>query len=138
MNNQTFFQYLLAAALLLVTSPALICGAEKQAITYYKDPAALLTNEVSRIDNLIFYTQKSLDQQKKLRDLIVEYKTIQEQYLKKTQDNDLLIAMVKSAHRTLRTIEEYHLTQTFDPEFIEELTVLSLKASKRGAPKTQK
>ncbi len=100
-----------------------------------KDPAALLDTEIARLDTLIKATQQSLDGEKKVRDLIVEYKKIQDQYLKNTKDNDLLFSLVKSAHRTLKAIKDNHLTQTFDPEFIDELTVLSQAVNKRGIPK---
>lgn len=126
-----------AALLLCLAAPLGIFSAPAQPIQPIKDPAALLQNEIARIDKLIFYTQKSLDEQKKLKELIVEYKAIQDQYLKTPQDNALLLSLVKSANRTLMAIKEYNLMQTFDPEFIEELTVLSLPASRRAAiPKT--
>lgn len=100
-----------------------------------KDPAALIGNEISRLDTLIEATEQSLEGQKKLRAQIVEYQKIQELYLKKPQDNDLLLKVVKSAYRTLQTIKENHLIQTFDSDFIDELTVLSQPATKRGVPK---
>lgn len=121
--------------LILLVSSHIALAAPSQPIGMIKDPAALLQNELNRIDTIIYQTQKSLEDQKKLRLLIEEYKKIQDDYLKKSQDNDLLLALVKSAHRTLKAINESHLTETFDPEFIEELTVLSLAAGKRGVPK---
>lgn len=100
-----------------------------------KDPEAMLDNEITRLDALIQATQQSLEGQKKLRERILEYKQIQETFLKKPEDNDLLFRLVKSAYRTLEVIKENHLTQTFDPDFIDELTVLSQAANKRGIPK---
>jgi hypothetical protein len=43
--------------------------------------------------------------------------------------------MIKSAYATLNTIKENHLEQTFDPDFISELTIISQVAKKRGVPK---
>jgi hypothetical protein len=100
-----------------------------------KDPAALIKTELERLDTLIQATQQSLDGQKKLREKILDYKKAQELYLKAPNDNDLLLRLVKSAHRTLEAIKENHLAQTFDPEFINELTVLSQPITKRGIPK---
>jgi len=100
-----------------------------------KDPAALLENELTRLDRLIQATQRSLECEIKLREQIVEYKKIQEEYLKRPEDNDLLFKMIKSAHRTIKSIKENHLTESFDPEFIDELTVLAQAANKRGVPK---
>lgn len=122
-------------AAILLAAFATAHGAEPKAAPTFKDPAALLQNELNRIDTLIYFTQKSLDEQKQVKILVAEYKKIQDQYLKTPQDNDLLLTMVKSAHRTLKAINEANLVQTFDPEFIEELTVLSQAANKKGIPK---
>lgn len=100
-----------------------------------KDPAALIDNEIARLDSLILATRQSLEGQQKLREKIIEYKKIEEFYLKQPDDNEILFRLVKSAHRTLEAIKENHLLQTFDPEFIDELTVLSQAATKRGIPK---
>lgn len=100
-----------------------------------KDPAALIDNEISRLDTLIQATEQSLEAQKKLRSQIQEYQRLQEEYLNKPQDNDMLFKLVKSAYRTLHLIKENHLIHTFDPDFINELTVLSQPATKRGVPK---
>lgn len=100
-----------------------------------KDPATLIHDELARLDTLIQATQQSLEGQKKLREKIVEYQKLQEEFAQNPKDNDVLLNMVKSAHRTLQAIKENHLTQTFDTDFIDELTVLSQPASKRGIPK---
>lgn len=100
-----------------------------------KDPAALIGTELARLDMLISATQQSLDGQKKLRAYIVEYQKIQDYYLKNSQDNEVLFRMVKSAFVTLKTIQDNHLEHTFDPDFINELTIVSRVAKKRGVPK---
>lgn len=100
-----------------------------------KDPAALIGTEIARLDTLIQATEKSLDEQKQLRGQIVEYKKLQDRFLGKPGDNELLLKLVKSAHKILQTINNSHLTQTFDPDFIDELSVLSQPARKRGIPK---
>lgn len=100
-----------------------------------KDPNALIGNEIGRLDTLIQATEYSLEGQKKLRTQIVEYQKLQDQYLNNTKDNDLLLKLVKSAYRTLQTIKENHLEQNFDADFIDELTVLSQPATKRGIPR---
>lgn len=100
-----------------------------------KDPAALIGNEIARLDTLIQATELSLEGQKKLRIQIVEYQKLQDIFLKNPKDNELLFKVIKSAYRTLQTIKENNLTQTFDADFIDELTVLSQPATKRGIPK---
>jgi len=103
--------------------------------TAIKDPDALIGNEIVRLDTLIQATEQSLESQKKLRVQILEYKKLQELYLQNPKDNELLLKLVKSAYRTFQTIKNNHLTQTFDSDFIDELTVLSQPATKRGIPK---
>jgi hypothetical protein len=46
-----------------------------------------------------------------------------------------LLKVVKSAYRTLQSIKSNNLIQTFDTDFIDELTVLSQPATKRVIPK---
>lgn len=114
---------------------AISCQLPIYATTSIKDPEAMIGNEISRLDTLIQATELSLEGQKKLRVQIIEYQKLQEHYLSNTKDNELLLKLVKSAYRTLNTIKENHLTQTFDNDFIDELTVISKPATKRGIPK---
>ena len=127
----------LLITLLMLFSTSFVCSDERQAPMHapIKDPKALLSTEISRLDTLIQATDQSLQGQRLLKSKIIEYKDIQDEYLLKTEDNDLLLKMVKCAHKTLQMIKENHLEQTFDPEFIEELTVLSQAASKKGVPR---
>lgn len=125
----------IAALCLLTTFPFLPLTSTDAPLSAVKDPSALIDNQITRIDTLIQATQQSLEGEKKLRESIVEYKKIQDQFLKRPNDNDILFNMVKSASRTLKLIKEHHLEQTFDAAFIEELTVLSQTANKRGLPK---
>lgn len=100
-----------------------------------KDPAALIGNELARLDTLIQATQQSVEGQKKLRERIFDYQKVLDLYLQQPNDNDLLFQLVKSAYRTLESIKDNHLVNTFDPDFINELSVLSQAANKRGVPK---
>lgn len=101
-----------------------------------KDPAYIVATELTRLDTLIQATEKSLEGQKQLRLYIVEYQKAHEQFLKKPNDNDVLYKVIKAAHRTLQSIKDNNLTQNFDTDFIDELTVLSQPASKRGVPRS--
>lgn len=100
-----------------------------------QDPCAMIGIELGRLDTLITATDQSLEVQKKLRNEIVEYQRNQEKFLLSPNDNDLLVKMARSAFRTLELIQESHLEQTFDPDFINELKVLSKVVAKRGIPK---
>ena len=120
----------------IVLSSLLLCGSvlAQEPPSSIQDPAMIVNNELVRLDTLIQATEQTLEGEKKLRGMIVEYQKFHEQFLKKPEDNELLFKVVKSAHKTLETIKENHLTQTFDKEFIDELTVLAQPATKRGIP----
>jgi hypothetical protein len=100
-----------------------------------KDPAALIKNELAMLDNLIDVTKQNLENQKNLRQMIQQYMTIQEVYIKNPDDKEVLYRMVKVAHRTLDNIKQNHLTHLFDADFISELSLMSQIANKRSIPK---
>lgn len=88
-------------------------------------------NPLTTLDLLITATQKSLTEQKSLREVITEYQKTQKQYFENDDDAHLL-KLVKSAHITLQKIKEVNLVHSFDPEFISELTRFSQVAERRG------
>lgn len=100
-----------------------------------KDPSLLVDNEITRLNSLILATEQSLEAQKKLKSALIEYNKLQELHFKNPQNNDILLRMAKSGHRALTLIKNYNLVQTFDADFINELTVFSQAAAKRGIPK---
>lgn len=87
------------------------------------------------LDLLIESTEWSLTQQKRLREQIREYQELQKEYLKSSEDNERLYALIKSAYAVLTTIKSLHLETAFDPDFISELSLLSKPATKSGLPK---
>lgn len=100
-----------------------------------KDPKMLVKNEILRLDTLIEATEKSLEAQRMLREKIYEYQALQENFIKTPNDNEILFKIIKSAYKILQIIQENHLTQNFDTDFIDELTLLSKPATKRNLPK---
>lgn len=100
-----------------------------------KDPTAIIDHEIIRLDDLIKATEQSLEVQKRLKGEIIEYQKAQNQFLANPKDNEQLLKVVKAAHKTLRTIKDNHLEALFDADFIDELTVLSQPAAKKGIPK---
>lgn len=94
-----------------------------------------IENEIKTLDNLIEISQKNLENQRALKSMIVDYKKIQEQFLRNDQDKELMFRMVRQAHRVLETIKENHLTHLFRKEFLSELTLFSQIAVKKGIPK---
>lgn len=92
-------------------------------------------NEIETIDFLITATEKSLDEQKQLRALILEYQELETRYIGSPEDRELLYKVIKSAKRTLEMIKATHLTYNFDSAFIDELTLFAQVGSKKAASK---
>lgn len=93
------------------------------------------SNEISTLDLLIKSTEQSVENQKYLRQLIVKYQDSLKLYLKDPDNSDRMLSTAKEAYRALECIKENYLESTFDPKFIEELTVFAKVANKRGIPK---
>lgn len=92
--------------------------------------------EIAYLDNLIVVTESTLETTKKLRAEVQDYLKMQERFVQNTTDKELCIKMVKAAQKILNEIEESHLTQAFDPEFLNELSVFAKIGSKRGVPQS--
>lgn len=100
------------------------------------EPALVVAKELQHLNHLIHVTEKNLEHQKNLKQLFLDYQQQQLYYLQNTQDKEITLQMVKSAHRLLESIKANHLIQIFDNEFISQLTFFSQFATKRGVPKT--
>ena len=100
-----------------------------------KDPKELLDSQLAMVDDLIVMTQQTLKGEQEIRNLIAEYQQIQEVYIRNTDDKEQVVKMVRMAHRVLTKIQDNHLTQQFDPDFISELALFSKIATKKGIPK---
>lgn len=94
-----------------------------------------VNSELSMLDNLIEVTQQNIDNQKKLRDLIRLYQTLQAQYLQNEDDKELLYKIVRVAYLASESVKENQLSQIFDPDFLKELNLFAQIAVKRGIPK---
>lgn len=99
------------------------------------EPKEVVANELARLDLLIQATQQSLEQQRKLRDMIADYQAIQTRYMDSPEDNELLYQLIKKAYGILEIIKAQHLEAAFEPEFLSELSLLSKPALKSGIPK---
>ena len=102
---------------------------------YVANPETLEENALSSLDNLIDSSRKNLENQSKLREDILRYKQLQQNYLQNTDEIVLLYRLIKIADRVLTNINDNHLADLFEREFIKDLTTLSNIAKKRGIPK---
>jgi hypothetical protein len=100
------------------------------------EPTLVVAKELNHLDHLIHITSENLENQKSLKSLFLDYQQKQLSYLENTQDKEVTLMMVKAAHRLLVAIQANHLMQTFDTEFISQLTFFSQFATKKGIPKT--
>lgn len=96
------------------------------------EPAVVAAKESQRLNLLIEITEKNLNNQKALKKLFMDYQQQQINYLKNPEDKEVTLQMVKSAYQLLEGIKAAHLTQSFDAEFISQLTFFSQFATKRG------
>ena len=119
----------------IVLLTLLLSVAGTAAETSIVNPQDVVANELSHLDQLIDATEKSLAQQRRLRELIGQYQEMQKRYLDNSEDNELLFQLIKTAYTILESIKAQHLELAFEPEFLSELSLLSKPAMKSGIPK---
>lgn len=87
-------------------------------------------SELPQTEILIQATEKSLQQQKYLQQLLLEYIAIQDSFQKNPADNKILSRMVNKGSQLFELIKETNLQHNFSPDFLNELTVLDQFAQK--------
>lgn len=87
-------------------------------------------SELPQVELLIQATQKSLDQQKHLQKLLLEYIAIQDSFQKNPSDNKILSQMVRKGGQLFQLIKESNLQNNFSADFLNELTVMDQFAQK--------
>lgn len=97
--------------------------------------AASLDHEIAALNHLIETTKKNFQNQNKLLEQLKKYQEIQDQYLKDTNDNEVLFQLVKEGYALSEGIKTNQLTDLFSTEFMSELNLISQVAVKRGIPK---
>jgi hypothetical protein len=91
-------------------------------------------DEVAYLDNLIAVTEQTLIAAKGIRKQVAEYLAMQEKFIENTEDRELCYKLVKQAQVILTAIENHHLSQAFDPEFLHELSLFAKIGKKKGVP----
>lgn len=82
------------------------------------------------LEQSIECTHKTLESQKKIRDLLFEYTTLKRRFVKETSTKAEAWQMVKISAEMNKIIEQEHLGALFALEFLEELKVFSSFARK--------
>lgn len=106
-----------------------------EALPDFEKMTAREGQEMQMLDQLITVTQKNLERQRQLRCYITEYLDLQARYIENTDDKDLSVQLVRKAKQVLDGIQQQHLNQAFDPEFISELSFFANIAQKWDTPR---
>ncbi len=99
-----------------------------------KDPKEIIYLQLRSLDHLRSMTKLTLEKIDELYAAIVKYQTVQDLYLKQTNDKELLHRMTKMASQLLQQIHHANLQHTIDPEFIKELKLLTKIYKKNELP----
>ncbi|MBA3237343.1 MAG: hypothetical protein H0T62_03210 [Parachlamydiaceae bacterium] len=100
-----------------------------------KDPKEIISIQLKSLDHLIEMTTLTLENLRHLQTAITNYQTVQNLYLNRTSDKELLFRMTKMADQLLKEIKAAHLSHTFDVEFLSELKLLAKIYRKSELPK---
>lgn len=90
---------------------------------------------IGSMNGLIEATEETLAAQKRVRQLLTEYRQTKMDYMNNQQDRERVIQLVKLAHVLMTNIRDEHLADAFDPDFLHELSFFSQIASKKSGPK---
>ena len=86
------------------------------------------------IDNLLVATERAIENQKKLKTLIIEYKEVEKKAIARPDDIDAVSKLVFQAKKVYEAIAVSHLEHYFPQRFLQELEQLSQVADKNNIP----
>lgn len=89
-------------------------------------------DEIEVLDQLIAATDRKAVAQKKLRNVMIDFKKQKERFFKGDQTKKHSFLMVKTASQILRVIQENHLQHLFASDYLEELALFSSIAEKQN------
>lgn len=93
------------------------------------------TQALATLDLIIEATGASYNSLVALRQDIIDYQQLQEQYIDHPNDVALLFRLVKKAEKVMDAIQNNHLNQSFDSEFLKEVSLFARLAKKTSSPK---
>jgi hypothetical protein len=88
-------------------------------------------SHANHIDHLIAATERKLEQQKELKQLMETFNFQQEEFFRGNQSKTHAAKMIHSAERILNLIRELHLAHLFSLTYLEELTLFSSLATRQ-------
>ena len=89
-------------------------------------------DELKIIDQLIATTQKQLEDEKKLRELMQQFKDQVEEFIQGKQTKSHASLMVRTAREINEMISANHIEHLFPKDYLDELTFFSSIAGKNG------
>lgn len=88
-------------------------------------PTLVSENRFTSLDRTIVLTERTLEEQKQLKKMVLEYVALHTKYKQNLEDRELSYQMVKKAHQVLSAIKELHIAHAFDQEFLSDLAFFS-------------
>src|SRR5689334_10118632 len=85
----------------------------------------LFIDEIEAIDRAIVSSEKRLDNQRQIKNFLLELRHLEEVFLRKEDSKEAAARMVVLAEKTLRLIQEEHFESIFSEAYIEELRFYS-------------
>lgn len=92
----------------------------------------LPSSEVEVLDNMIRKTEERLADQKALREKMIEFQELREQFLANQKTRACAFKMAHLAPVILEKIDAYHIRQLFPSYYIEELEAFMQLGAKRA------
>lgn len=98
-------------------------------------PAIGVEDEIQVLEHLIASTSKQLEAEKQLKDLMVEFRKEQEEFVQGNQTKSHASRMVNTAREIHTLILENHIEHLFPKNYLEEISFFSSIAGKRTITK---
>ena len=105
------------------------------AATPYKGDPNLLSKEFLLMERLQEATEISLANQKHLKETLLENRSLLDLYLNHPADKDLAMKVSRVAAKLLEEVKENYLLESFETDFISELTLFAQLSEKKGIPR---
>lgn len=94
------------------------------------------TKEVEIVEGLIKLSERTVETQKNLRTLLIDYQKENKNYVEHPDDKEALFKTAKLALRVSQVIQENHLEHLFTQEFMSELNLFAQIGKKMGIPRS--
>lgn len=91
--------------------------------------------EMNVLNNIISLTKENLQNEMKLREQVILYRDLYDQYIENKKNRNLLAKVVLAAYDVEKTLAQTHLQHAFSQDFLRELSLFATVAKKRSIPR---